>query len=98
MALGLIQDGKPVLGVLGCPNLPADISKPDASEGRGQILIGIPGHGAFTTGLDDDSPEVPVSVSACDNPEKATFVQSVEKGHSNHSAAADIGKEFSGEH
>ena len=33
VALALIEDGKPVLGVLGCPNIPHDLSDPTSLRG-----------------------------------------------------------------
>jgi 3'(2'), 5'-bisphosphate nucleotidase len=41
VALGLIVDGRAVLGVLGCPNLPHKLSCPEGP--RGTILVGVVG-------------------------------------------------------
>ena len=44
VALALIEDGEVVLGVLGCPNLPRNIS--DAGSERGSIFAAVRGEGA----------------------------------------------------
>ncbi len=87
VALALIVDGEPVLGVLGCPNLPHDASNPDG--GRGCIFVGVQGQGAFWRTLDDPT-EHPISVSEVTNPAQAVFCESVEKAHSNQSHSALI--------
>ena len=87
VALALIEDGEPVLGVLGCPNLPWDASNPDA--GRGCIFVAVKGQGAFWRTLDDPT-EHPVHVSGVTDPRQAVFCESVEKAHSNQSHSARI--------
>jgi 3'-phosphoadenosine 5'-phosphosulfate (PAPS) 3'-phosphatase len=37
IALALMENNQPVLGILGCPNLPLDLKNP--SEKRGCILV-----------------------------------------------------------
>ena len=87
VALGLIEDGEVVLGVLGCPNLPHDLADPDGP--RGCLFVAIRGGGAFTRGLDDPR-ERPIRVSSLSGLADASFVESVESGHSSHSHAARI--------
>ena len=87
VALGLIVDGKVVLGVLGCPNLPVDASKPDGP--RGCIFVGAEGQGAYMRSI-DDATETAISVTGVADSAKANFCESVEAGHTSHSDAAKI--------
>ena len=48
VCLALIKDGEPVLGVVGCPNLPVDYTSADAE--RGVIFVAVKGQGAFQVG------------------------------------------------
>ena len=41
VALALIEHGRPVLGVLGCPNLPCDLRSPE--QGKGCLLTAVKG-------------------------------------------------------
>ena len=50
VALALIEDGVPVVGVLGCPNLPHDARNPDG--GRGCLFVAVKGGGAYVRTLD----------------------------------------------
>ena len=87
VALGLIEDGQVVLGVLGCPNLPVVWSYPDGP--RGCLFVGVRGQGAFMLPLDGGD-ERPVSVADLDDPAGASFCESVESGHSSHSDSARV--------
>jgi 3'(2'), 5'-bisphosphate nucleotidase len=87
VALGLIEDGEVVLGVLGCPNLPAKASQPDAA--RGCLFIAARGEGATMRTL-DEATETPISVSEIDDTANASFCESVEKAHSSQSDAAKV--------
>ena len=73
MALALIRNGKPVLGVLGCPNLGEN----------GTLMYAIQGEGAFSADLySDDFKQVQVARGGSDAPVR--FLESVESGHSDH--------------
>lgn len=86
IALALIEDGRVVFGVLGCPNLPAL----DGS-GRGVLMVAARGQGAEALALNDASFEgVPIKVSDVTDTAKARFCESVESGHSSHGDAAKI--------
>jgi 3'(2'), 5'-bisphosphate nucleotidase len=43
VCLALIVDSKVELGVIGCPNLPTDPSKPDGQKGA--LFVAVRGHG-----------------------------------------------------
>lgn len=87
IALGLIEDGEVKLGVLGCPNLPVDASKPEGDRGR--VFVAVRGGGAFVRGV-DDAKELPIKVSEVTDPAKATFCESVESAHTAQSDSARI--------
>ena len=87
IALALIESGQVVLGVLGCPNLPIDATRPDGPCGC--LFIGVRGQGAVMRTLDDPK-ERPVQVTQVDRSADACFCESVEAGHSSHSDAARI--------
>jgi len=53
VALALVEDGKVVLGALGCPNLSRDM-EPDVG-GTGAVAIAVRGQGAWATDMEDDS-------------------------------------------
>jgi 3'(2'), 5'-bisphosphate nucleotidase len=53
VALALVEDGKVVLGALGCPNLSREM-EPDVG-GVGAVAIAVRGQGAWATGMEDDS-------------------------------------------
>ena len=82
IALGLIERGEVILGVLGCPNLP----NPDGSTGA----IFAATHGDcqawYGTALDP----TPVTVAAPNSLAEARFCESVEAGHSNQDHSAQI--------
>lgn len=45
VCLGLLEKGKVVLGVMGCPNLPVDPKNPEGEKGA--IFVAVKGQGAF---------------------------------------------------
>jgi len=79
VALALMVDNRPVLGVLGCPALP--YTTPSGEEKIGCVLVAVQGQGAFIRALDEDAEsgsatEVPISVSQNSNPVNAVFTES----------------------
>ncbi len=87
-----IEDGKPVLGLLGCPNLSADLSRPfDQPDATGTIYIASLGAGLLQMSADDpdDSP-IAVDRPAYDKTTSLRLCESVEKGHSSHDATSRI--------
>lgn len=90
VALGLVVDGRVVLGVLGCPNLPTG-----AGDGRGLLMTAMRGGGTCVTALDDAEMTVtPVQVAATEDPAGARFCESVESAHSDQDKSAVIAREL----
>ena len=86
VALGLIEDGEVVLGVLGCPNLPHH----DGDDApRGSLFWGVRGEGARWRGLDGGETHL-LSVTDVEDPSLARFCESVEKAHSSQSDSAKV--------
>lgn len=86
IALGLLEHGRVVAGVLGCPNLPGPDGKP------GLILTATRGGGAqarplAATGMDG---AVEIRVSDIADTAAARFCESVESGHSDQGQSAQI--------
>jgi len=88
VALGLIEDGEAVLGVLGCPNLPTP------GGGRGGLFTGVAGGEARSFALWDESDETGAAVRVADvaSTADARFCESVESGHSNQDESAEIAR------
>ena len=87
VALALIEDGRVVLGVLGCPNLPLDLNIPDAN--RGCILTAVRGGGSSMRPLEHNTPKL-IAVSDIGDTKHAPFCESVESAHSSHGDSARI--------
>ncbi len=82
VALALVEDGRPQLGILGCPNL-RDASVPDM-EGVGSIVLAVRGEGAWSTSMAaDDRPWKQLRVSTRSDPSQARLLRSFEAGHTN---------------
>lgn len=79
IALALIENGKVVLGILGCPNLPLDLQNPGTRKGC--LFIAQSGRGTVTRSLDDPEEER-VVVADLDDPSRAVVCESVEPSHS----------------
>lgn len=89
VALALIEDGMPVLGVLGCPNLPLHLNRVDSPAGA--VFVAVRGQGGFVRGLLEVS-ERRVSVDEIADPAQAVFCESVESGHSAHDDSAEVAR------
>jgi 3'(2'), 5'-bisphosphate nucleotidase len=81
VALALIEDGRVVLGVLGCPNLPLNSNEPESS--RGTLFVAAKGQGAAMRSL-KESAERKIRVTELGDPASAVFCESFEAGHSSH--------------
>lgn len=80
VCLSLIVDAKVQLGVIGCPNLPQDVSKPDGPKGC--MFVAIRGQGAEQMSLSGANPaplKIPTFVHGDLN-----MLESVEAAHSSH--------------
>lgn len=89
IALSLIEDGRVVLGVLGCPNLPFDMNQPDGPKGC--IFISVNGQGAAMRLIDNPS-EKKIKVADIDEPAMAFFCESFESTHSSHTDSARVAR------
>ena len=87
VALSLLREGRVVLGVLGCPNLPARIGQDHGPPGR--LFAAVKGQGAFMRPLDDPA-ETPIRTSPVTDPAGAVFCESVESEHVDHEQMALI--------
>ncbi len=87
VALALLDEGTPTLGILGCPSLR---SADGAREGS--MFVAEGGQGAFEIGLEDaaDADEVRIRVADLEDPAAAAFCESVETEHSAHDRHAAI--------
>ena len=88
VALGLIEDGEVVLGVLGCPNF---VGK----NGTGALFAAIKGMGARELPLEADHLDGDeIHVASITSASGAKFCESVESGHSNQDQSAAIAKQL----
>ncbi|KAF7307488.1 3'(2'),5'-bisphosphate nucleotidase [Mycena indigotica] len=86
VCVSLIVDAQVQLGIIGCPNLPLDLSKPDSE--RGCIFLAIKGQGCFQLPLNGPS-EALLRMPAF-TPATLSFLESVEAAHSSHSTTDTI--------
>ncbi|MFN3168640.1 MAG: 3'(2'),5'-bisphosphate nucleotidase [Phycisphaeraceae bacterium] len=85
IALALIEDGKVVLGALGCPNLAF------TDDQLGCLFTAVKGQGTKLLPIDgDDLAGTAVSVDDVMSAGEARFCESVESGHSNQDDSAQI--------
>ena len=85
VALALVADGDVVVGVLGCPNLPAVQS----GAGAGSLFSAVRGSGALSHPL-DGATGTAIHVDAITNPADAVVCESVVAAHAAHSVQAGI--------
>lgn len=99
VALGLLEDGVPVLGVLGCPSMPRS-SKDDPHRGDGCIFFAERGAGAHQLDVANEHEAASIfaditRIHSTDlrDAADAVFCESVEAAHSSHDrhqAIADV--------
>jgi 3'(2'), 5'-bisphosphate nucleotidase len=82
IALGLIERGRVVLGVLGCPNLP----NPDGSRGA----VFVASNGTSEAYLGESRQPVAVAVAQPASLAATRFCESVESGHSDQDQSARV--------
>lgn len=79
IALALMENNKPILGILGCPSLP--IRRHSAQQPVGCILVAVKGQGACIRAIDDEH-EDKINVSDKADPQMAVFTESfVSRGY-----------------
>ncbi|KAI9339642.1 3',5'-bisphosphate nucleotidase [Obelidium mucronatum] len=88
VCLSLIVDGKVELGVMGCPNLPLGWSKPHEQQ-PGTMFLATRGGGSFQRSFTSEV-LTRINMKAERSASETIFCESVESGHSSHSAAARI--------
>ncbi|GAY62124.1 SAL1 phosphatase [Citrus sinensis] len=97
IALALLDEGKVVLGVLACPNLPlASIvgdNQHSSNNEVGCLFFAQVGAGTYMQSLSGSLP-VKVQVTAIENSEEASFFESYEAAHSNRDLSSLIAKVF----
>jgi len=91
VALALIQDGRVVLGVLGCPSLPLRLGQPQSA--RGSLFAAVQGEGAAVRSLTDPV-EHKVRVNGLQDPSQAIFCESFESSHSSHGDASRVAEQL----
>jgi len=85
IALGYIEGDTPTVGVMGCPNLPVDMSEPlDVPSEHGCMYAAIKGVGVYEAPCDDPTGEM-IRITRLDHMEgePISVCASVEKAHSN---------------
>jgi HAL2 family 3'(2'),5'-bisphosphate nucleotidase len=87
VALALVDRGKVVVGVLGCPNLPPPANA--NSNEKGFLFSAMARGGASVRALDRDQ-IASIRVDEITDPSQAVFCESLEAAHSAHSVQADI--------
>ncbi|MEM9083131.1 MAG: 3'(2'),5'-bisphosphate nucleotidase [Planctomycetota bacterium] len=92
VALGWIEHGDPVLGVLGCPNLSRDQSFPlDEKDPNGSMYVAIAGEGCWEYPADEPGAE-PAHIRRLERSdgEPVRMCESAESGHTSHDDAERI--------
>lgn len=87
VALALVDAGRVVLGILGCPRLALYPERPDSTIGS--LFFAIKGEGSFARGIDGDD-TFPISTSPFKEASRLRMCESVEKAHAAHSEHAAI--------
>ncbi len=84
VALGLIEDGVPTIGVMGCPNLPVDMSEPlDERDPHGCLYMAVKGEGVYETRCDTEHADLVRLTRLDHDPDDEIVVcGSVEAAHS----------------
>jgi 3'(2'), 5'-bisphosphate nucleotidase len=89
VAISLLVEGEPVLGVLASPGFFSD--EPDPPADLGTLTFASRGEGAFMEPLGGGVP-VPIRVSANNDPSRAMFLTSVARGHSDVQFIEQVGR------
>ncbi|MBZ0172739.1 MAG: hypothetical protein K8E66_10195, partial [Phycisphaerales bacterium] len=92
VALAYVEAGIPAVGVMGCPNLPRDMSEPlDVPDPEGCLYLAIRGEGVWETSASDET-ETPVHITRLDHEEgqEICVCASVEKAHTDLGAVGKV--------
>ncbi|HEY70528.1 MAG TPA: 3'(2'),5'-bisphosphate nucleotidase [Anaerolineae bacterium] len=87
VALALIEDGRVVLGVLGCPNLDQDLRP--ALGGDGSIVLAVRGQGSWVAPLQGEFLQR-LQVSTERSPTRARLLRSFESAHTDEEKMAKL--------
>jgi 3'(2'), 5'-bisphosphate nucleotidase len=92
IALALIEEGRPRVAALCCPNLPDDVSA-ETPESRGKVFLAVRGEGAaqLSVDADDDTGPVPIHTSDTQLAADGRFTESYVSAHSSHDLAVEVG-------
>lgn len=90
VALALVEGNRPVLGVLGCPNLPFWGKHKDRTLGT--LFVSTHRHGAWARPLEGEEREKKITVFQGGEPETARFCESFESSHSSHGDAERVAR------
>ncbi|KAK3139483.1 hypothetical protein QOZ80_5AG0384010 [Eleusine coracana subsp. coracana] len=97
VALGLLDEGKVVLGVLGCPNLPLKsssiLNSGHSGDLVGSLFSATIGCGAEVEAIGGSKPEK-ISVCSIHNPIDASFFESFEASHSKRDLTSSIAEKL----
>lgn len=83
VALALVEDGAPVVGVLACPRL-------QIHDKCGILATAVRGQGTFIEPLFETGVPTALRVRGTDNPADSRYCESVEGSHSSHDDAARV--------
>ena len=92
VALAYVDAGVPAVGVMGCPNLPRDLSEPlDVPSPEGCLYMAIRGEDVWETSATDES-EAPIRITRLDHAagEEICVCASVEKAHTDLGAVGKV--------
>ncbi len=92
IALAHIEKGEVTLGVMGCPNLPSDHSRPlDVADSIGTAYAATKGCGAWEYDTSNPNGDTrPITAPTYENGSPIRTCESVEKSHSKHDDTARI--------
>jgi len=81
VALALVEEGRVVLGALGCPNL--ENASRTVMNGKGSLILAVREQGAWHSDLWGSSPFQELHVSPVEQAQSARILRSFESGHTN---------------
>ncbi|EPX73684.1 3',5'-bisphosphate nucleotidase/inositol-1,4- bisphosphate 1-phosphatase [Schizosaccharomyces octosporus yFS286] len=94
ICLSLIENGKPMVSAISCPNLPFDFKQPETSH-KGVIMSAIRGQGSFQYALHDlTAKPTQVHMKDVQDPKESKFCEGVEAGHSMQGTQEEIAKKL----